>query len=582
MNKQKGDNMQLLKGTNGKLLRGMSGALLKGRDYMTYSKWLGATTYSPGTYVAWCPSGLIYDAGRDVYAHFMCVTNSHYSTPNACEMWFNVIDPETLEHSEPLCVARTNEQTTGNFSGVGALGCCIKDGKYYMFGDGNVGYYTSEDGGATWAHNEYETAPTYHPWGCYVLDNGRMIMGSDSGQDTVYTSDDDGKNWTAAKLKWFNEPTFIDFGGGTVMAICRENNSDTNLPKPLMHVSSDYGSTWTNEARMQTIGYMGSNNCNAYIHDGIVELFVGCRVSAKMPQFDGTLYRINHYMMPQSKGAVDEFQFVKTVYEYKNGDNPQGLISSLSGADDFSTPVIAAKDGAHALLMFYAPIGKGVTHNFIALGGVPVDGFNIPKPMPTQFSASQIFTGNNEEITVCKTNSTTHTNKGYPTLNGRMYLLLDDIKNGGYLHVQTWNGGPYNGWDVPMLNHVKDLKVFSGCSDTALPKTPTASQTSSLGGISTIYSRHYYPTQSIIDIYARFKDDAWWLFYDNSWIRNYTCDVGVPAIAEDATTPSFEWDWGFQIPYTESGLRTYKTFAPSRISGTIYAIEYDKATEESL
>ena len=548
---------------------------------LSYYKWLGATPYTPGIYTAWCPTGLIYDETRDVYAHFMNVQNSHYASPNAAELWFNTIDPETLEHSEPVYVARTAESTTGNFSSKGALGCCVKNGVYYMFSVSERGYYKSEDGGASWTHCEYESGPDQNPWGCYVLGNGRMIMGCDTTKHKVYYSDDNGKNWTAVQSSKFNEPTFIDFGNGTVMAICRENmDSAKNIQPPWMHVSYDYGETWTDAVAMTTVGYMGNNNCNAYVHDGLVELFVGCRIPTDSPQHTGVLYQINQYVMGMEKGATDNFTFVNTVYQYKNDDNPQGITTGFTGADDFSTPCIAIKDKTHALMMFYAPGGKVVTHHFIALGCLPVDEFEISKPMPTAFKASQTFTGDSTAITVCETNATTFKN-GYPNLPINTYLILNDIENGGYFHIQRksddWSG---NGWDIPIFTNVKDLKVHAGYSDAGLPSTPMPNGATKPVYRSVWVKSCYYGTDGRTeDVYARFKDDAWWLFYEDTWIRNYTSDSGIP-IAEDATGTGP--DNSYMTPYTIGGLRTYKTFSQSRYvyDKPIYVIEYDKASAE--
>lgn len=549
-------------------------------DIMSHFKWLGATTYSPGTYTAWCPTGLIYDAERDVYAHFMNVQNAHYSTPNACELWFNTINPETLEHSEPVFIARTKEMLTGSMTGAGVLGCCIKDGNYYMFSAAERGYYTSADGGVTWENKQYETAPTKNPWGCYVLDNGRMIMGNDSNSGELYYSDDNGKNWTTVKSAYFNEPTFIDFGGGTVMAICRENmDSAQNIQKPWMHVSYDYGETWTEAVKMETVGYMGNNNCNAYVHDGFVELFVGCRIPTNSPQYTDTLYQINQYVLDLGKGAVDEFEFANTVYQYKNDDNPQGITTKLTGADDFSTPCIAIKDKAHSLLVFYAPTGANVTHNFIAVGNVPVDDFEIPKPMPTTFKASQSFEGNNESVAICEHYGGYY--KGYPRMTaGGNYMVVNDIENGGYLHGRFESPAtPYNGWEKPVLSHVKDLKIFSGYRDTGLPATPMPAGATTLKNIGS--ATHWYPIGgAIFDVYARFKDDAWWLFYEGSWIRNYTSDSGIPI--QEGTTAK-DSDNAVYEPYTLGGLTTYKTFATGRTFGGVsYLFEYDKTIPETV
>ena len=546
-------------------------------NIMSHFKYLGPTTYSPGTYTAWCPTGLIYDEARDVYAHFMNVSNRHYTTPNTNELWFNTIDPETLAHTEPVFIARTAEALTGNFASSCALGCCVKNGIYYMFSKDTRGYYKSVDGGATWNHEEYETGPASDPWGCYVLSDGRMIMGSDVNDHKVYYSDDNGKNWTTVQSEHFNEPTFVDFGNGTLMAICRENkDSSKNLQPPWMHVSYDNGENWTASVAMTSVGYMGNNNCNAYVHDSYVELFVGCRNWNDSPQWDGNLYKINQYVLDLNKGPVDEFEFVNTVYYFKDGDNPQGNLSSTStNADDFSTPCIAVKDKAHALMTFYAPIGRYVTHNMVAVGNIPVDDFEIPKPMPSKFTASQDFQTNGGEVTICNSYGVTYSN-GLPVLNSGKYLDISDIEEGGYIHAKTLLDSSWNGWELPILCHVEDLKVFAWTTSGYMPRSPLpAGETTFPTGVA-ISNVHLFPTdKTIFDIYARFKNKAWWLFYGGSWLRFYTSDSGV-AIPEDSTKTGP--DNRLYEPYTLGGQRTYTTFG---LTGhikpyTLYLFEYDK------
>lgn len=551
-------------------------------DIMSRFKYLGPTTYSPGTYTAWCPTGLIYDETRDVYAHFMNVQNAHYSVPNACELWFNTIDPYTLEHTEPIFIARTGEANTGSMAGAGALGCCVKNGVYYMFSMASKGYYKSTNGGITWTHETYETGPDKNPWGCYVLSNGRMIMGSDAGNHKVYYSDDDGKNWTAVQSENFNEPTFVDFGNGTLMAITRENkDSGNNIKPPWMHVSHDNGESWTQSVAMTSVGYMGNNNCNAYVHDNYCELFVGCRNWENSPQWDENEYKINQYVLDLNKGPVDEFEFVNTVYYFKGNDNPQGIETTTHCADDFSTPVIAIKDKSHALMMFYGPVGRYVTHNLVAVGNIPVDAYEIPKPMPTTFNASQDFTGEGDEpITICQSYGSKITYKnGLPQLSGTdRYLNISDIENGGYLHARfsgsTWS---YNGWEMPVFTYVEDAVIYSWTSGAYLTASPLpAGATSLKKNPASINSVHSFPLDgSNIDIYARLKDKAWWVFYAGSWLRFYTSDSGY-AIPE-GTTATGPDNLHFE-PYTIGGLNTYITFTDSahRGSGSLQLFEYDK------
>lgn len=547
-------------------------------DVMSYFKWLGPTTYSPGTYTAWCPTGLIYDETRDVYAHFMNVQATHYQTPSACELWFNTIDPETLEHTKPVFIARTAEALTGTMVSSGALGCFIKDGKYYMFSRPEIGYYSSEDGGATWEHKDYETAPDACPWGCYVLDNGRMIMGSDTKNHKVYYSDDNGKNWTIVQSENFNEPTFIDFGGGTVMAICRENmDSANNIQKPWMHVSNDYGATWTASVTMETVGYMGDNNCNAYVHDGFVELFVGCRIPTSSPQYTDTLYQINQYVMDMSKGAVDSFEFVNTVYQYKNDDNHLGTTSTLSYADDFSTPCIAIKDKSHSLLMFYAPGQVGVTHHFIAVGNVPMDDFEIPSIIPESYNASQTFdnTADNSTVTVCGSYNIT-TVGNYPNLNGG-YLKLDDIVDGGFVHIQMISNGYGDAtnltWRLPPFVHVKDNVVLSYSSSILVGKSPMPSGMTTVSGVSGA-SFPKIPAGAELDLYAFIDGDYWWMYLLGTWIRinSGDCNISNLEYTDTQNTP-------YLLPNNLEGLATYKAFGSMNTNWKkIKMIEYDKAS----
>ena len=546
-------------------------------DIMSKFKYLGPTTYSPGTYTAWCPTGLIYDESRDVYAHFMNVQATHYMYPSACELWFNTIDPETLEHTKPVFIARTAEALNTQMVSSGALGCCIKDGKYYMFSRPEIGYYSSNDGGATWEHKEYESAPDACPWGCYVLDNGRMIMGSDTLNHKVYYSDDNGKNWTIVQSENFNEPTFINFGGGTVMAICRENmDSAKNIQKPWMHVSNDYGATWTPSVTMETVGYMGNNNCNAYVHDGFVELFVGSRGFTNSPQYDGTTYEIRQYAMDLNKGAVDDFEYVGTVYKCMPDDNPQGL-TGITGQDDFSTPCIAIKDKSHSLLAFYAPSQVGVTHHFIAVGNVPVDDFEIPSIVPESYNASQTFSNSADDIavTVCG-GHTPGKNGNYPSLYGG-YLKFDDIEDGGFVHVQVLSSGFGDAtnmrWRVPAFVHVKDGVVRSRSCASAFGLSPLPSGVTAMHG----GSAHNYPiipSGKPLDMYGFIEGDFWWTYIGGTWIRvdSGDCNISNLTFKNVVDTPELQ-------PNNVEGLTTYKILGSTTANfQAITKIEYDKAT----
>lgn len=549
-------------------------------DIMSQFKYIGPTTYSPGTYTAWCPTGLIYDETRDVYAHFMNVQNRHYQAPNACELWFNAINPETLAHTKPVFIARTGEALSGSMVSAGALGNCIKDGIYYMFSNAEKGYYKSEDGGITWTHEEYEAGPDQNPWGCYVLDNGRMIMGADTQTHKVYYSDDNGKNWTTVQSENFNEPTFIDFGGGSVMAICRENmDADNNIQKPWMHVSRNYGATWTDSVAMETVGYMGNNNCNAYVHDNYVELFVGCRIPTASPQHtDDVLYRINQYVMPLSSGPVDGFEFVNTVYEYKNDDNPQGLTTSFTGADDFSTPVIAIKDKSHALMMFYAPGSECITHHLIAVGNIPVDSMAIPSIIPDDYTASQSFSGTHTDttITVCDSYGI-NTDGNWPSLRDGGYLLLDDIVDGGFAHLQMVSSGftDASGYYLtPAFASVVDGNVMSASCYSGLGLTPMPSGATTLRYASIKRDDRAYPASgALIDMYAFADGDLWWVYSNGTWVRMAQGGIPVDGITWSNNTTSSPLN-----PYHYQGLTTYRAFSTvSSNHNNIALIEYDKA-----
>ena len=547
-------------------------------DIMSNFKYLGTTTYSPGTYTAWCPTGLIYDESRDVYAHFMNVQAAHYQAPTACELWFNTIDPNTMEHSEPVFIARTAEATTSNMVSSGALGCCIKDSNYYMFSRPEIGYYYSEDGGTTWEHESYESAPDACPWGCYVLDNGRMIMGSDTLNHKVYYSDDNGKNWTIVQSENFNEPTFIDFGGGTIMAISRENmDSAKNIQKPWMHVSNDYGATWTTSVVMETVGYMGNNSCNAYVHDNYVELFVGSRGFTDSPQYDGTTYEIRQYVMSLNKGAVDDFEYVGTVYKCMPDDNPQGL-TGINRADDFSTPCIAIKDKSHALLMFYAPTQAGVTHHLIAVGNVPVDDFEIPSIIPTTYKASQTFTKSADDVTVTVCDSYNIGNvNNYPSLSGG-YLKFDDIEDGGFVHVQVISRGFEDAtnysWRIPAFINVKDGVVRSYSYAIKLGKSPVPNGLTAIHGTSSNGRMPIIPRDGTLNIYGFIKGDCWWVYLSGTWFRVESGDCNISNLTFKSALETPETH-----PNNAEGLTTYKILGSTSANfASITKIEYDKAS----
>lgn len=540
-------------------------------DIMSNFKNLGPTTYSPGTYTAWCPTGLIYDEIRDTYAHFMNVQSSHWSSPSACELWFNTINPETLQHSEPIFVGRTGEFTTGSVSGKLALGCCIKNGIYYMFGREEVGYFKSEDGGQSWNNFQYETAPDRNPWGCYVLDNGTMIMGSDYGssQNYCYYSLDNGINWQKSTVSAnFNEPTFVDFGNGNVMAICRINaDSSGNIQRPVMHTSNDYGKTWTDPVEMQTVGFMGNNNCNAFVHDGYVELFVGCRFPTTSPQFTDTYYEINQYVLDRNKGMVDDFEFVNNIYKFTNQDLREGVVVV---SDDFSTPVIAIKNKSNALLMHYAPVGKYVTHILHYVSNLPIpSNIIIPKNLPTTFNVSEEYNGTNS-VTICE--GRFNDIDGYPSIcvDKGYYALLDDIKEGGYVHCVVENKNFFNGWDVPIFTVVDNLICTCGFRDTQVVSTPLPE--GYITGQSVVYKKEYYPTNQNVDIYARFWNGTWWIYYNDSWLRNKIDGYDI----SEASSP-VDGDIGYAIPYKYSSLQTYKSVSTWRQqSKKLLKLEYDK------
>lgn len=547
-------------------------------DIMSYFKYLGPTTYSPGTYTAWCPTGLIYDETRDVYVQMMNVQNRHYATPNACELWCNTIDPYTLEHTKPVLIARTGEMQSGSMASYGALGCCVKNGMYYMFSKNERGYYKSVDGGANWTHETYETGPDANAWGCYVLSNGRMIMGSDTNNHKVYYSDDNGKNWTTVQSEHFNEPTFIDFGNGTLMAICRENkDSANNLKHPWMHVSYNNGETWTASVEMTSVGYMGNNNCNAYVHDSYVELFVGCRNWENSPQWDEKDYKINQYVLDLNKGPVDEFEFVNEVYAFKNGENPQNnLMKSQLTADDFSTPVIAIKDKSHALLSFYAPVQYGVTHHLIAVGNLPVDDFEIPSIIPNSYKASQTFSGeaNDGTITVCDSYGITAYGN-YPSFSSG-YLNFSDIEDGGFVHVKVLSRGYADAYGTTWINSafnsvadgiIKSASRGGGMGYSPMPTNPTKVLSGGAFG-----KRTAIPNGGELDRYAFIDQDYWWIYNDETWfsIRNGDVPIENLTYSNISSTPELE-------AHEKEGLSSYKILVGANGNlGALKQIEYDK------
>ena len=80
--------------------------------------------------------------------------------------------------------------------------------------------------------------------------------------------------------------------------------------------------------------------------------------------------------------------------------------------------------------------------------------------------------------------------------------------------------------------------------------------------------------RSDIDIYARYKDNAWWLFYGGTWWRLYTHDAGIPL---PETAPAFHGR-AWSDPYAAEGLTSYKSVTFNSLYKVVLAIEYDKAS----
>lgn len=543
-------------------------------DIMSKFKYLGPTTYSPGTYTAWCPTGLIYDDTRDVYVHFMFVRGSHYASPDQIQLWFNTINPDTLEHSEPIYVG---DGSANAKSGGGFTGTCVKNGVYYAFSVAH-GYYTSNDGGKSWSHNEYGTAPS-GVWGCYVLDNGRMIMGSDDGASVNYCSisDDNGKNWEKITVTGeFDEPTFVDFGKGSIMAIIRKQIASADpLAKPFFRVSSDYGETWSEAVEMQSVGEMNANNCNAFVHDNYVELFVGCRIPDTNSDYTGTIYRINQYVLDRNKGPVDQFEFVNTVLDYKPDTALEEFGTSTTKTDDFSTPCIAIKSKEQALMMFYGPTRLGVTHQLIAVGNVPVDKYEIPSIIPKSYKTTQSFDGSNGSIVnICESYGIVNSN-GYPNLqNG--YLKIDDIRDGGFIHLglicRGFGGNQTTTFTVLTTANVINGKIKSGSYYSGLYRTPLPDDVDQLPRHPARKMAKSYENGEVLHLYAFIKNEEWWIYDDvGTWYRSSLGDCDIKNVDFTNNLDSF-----VIYPNNKEELTTYKTIGGLSGYQNIAIFEYDK------
>ena len=550
---------------------------------MSNFKYLGPTTYSPGTYTAWCPTGLIYDETRDVYAHFITVRGSHYDIPDKVQLWFNTIDPDTLEHTKPVFVADGAENVS---AGGGYTGTVIKNGVYYAFSE-DFGYYKSEDGGKTWTHHDYITAPD-GVWGCYVLPNGRMIMGSDAGATATHInySDDNGATWVKVQTNsLFDEPTFVPFGGGKVMAIIRYQIASSDpLARPYMRISEDYGETWSDPVAMQTAGYMNANNCNAFVHDGIIELFVGCRIPKNNSAYtevgggyEGVTYAIDQYQMDMSLGMVDCFTHVARVYEYKAADNDEGL--TTTDTNHFSTPCIAIKAKDNGICMFYKPRGQGVTQHLIAMSNTTIArSYVIPDIFPETYNARQVFSGNDGDYicTVCGyvygTPQITYGNwKNYPYFRNGAYLDLSDTVDGGFVHIRGISVGSF---DFPPFVSIADGKLLCGYGDT-MRRAPIGSFTGDLPTKNAVVDNWQAAMNgpggdAEVDVYGLMDNGRWWYYYDGSWWRQ---DVDNFDLSANAKTEGY--DNAYLYPYND-GLTDGKFFVNSRDMLYLKLIEYDK------
>jgi hypothetical protein len=363
---------------------------------------VGELFYPPGNYNAWCPSNLQWDKTRGVFAVLINAADAHVFTK--IDQYFCTINPDTLISTKPVLVSP--KDTSGN---AVAWDTQTSSNNFMILNDGTYVFYrrlggvyqriTSTDGGVTWVNQGPITftpggiiTTSSNIWGIQKLSSGRLIIGWGAQAEVrgKISWSDNGIDWNVVNIGWNTisptptaaEPHIIEVKPGQLVSLARMTSAGATgglSPEPaLISFSNDNGASWTPYVKSSSITDMNASGATAFVHDGMVEVFVASRFYGSTSNVNtGETGAIYHYTATLDNALADKFT-LKNVSVFANA------VDSV----DFHSPCVAIDSKKRLLLMYmdqthYTVTTAEVNYLFVRGGRTSVpklnaDGKNAP------------------------------------------------------------------------------------------------------------------------------------------------------------------------------------------------------------
>lgn len=349
---------------------------------------IGELFSPPAQYNAWCPTNLQFDKKRGVFACLINGANAHVFT--SLTHYFCTINPDNLVASTPKAISIVDKSgKPDSYDANSANNFMVLNDGTYMFLQRKNGIYqriTFEDGGATWVNQGAITVTPNNAlttgsniWGMTKLSNGRLICGFGAQAEVrgkLIFSDDNGVSWKLVSVgtsipsgTTSTEPCIIEVSPNNLIALARKSTDGLSkgtvggTPDPaLIAISTDNGGTWTNYKDSTSIINMNASGATAYVHVGIVEVFVASRFYQTSANVNtGKTGAIYHYSATLENALKDNFTLVETV-----------VYAKATNSVDFHSPCVSIDDKNRLLLMYmdasdYYPVAV-VNYRFVRGG----------------------------------------------------------------------------------------------------------------------------------------------------------------------------------------------------------------------